>query len=106
MNEKQKSKRKFRQSKKWKEYKKKMREDCGKKDAITHKPLRGLWQLHHRNLDERQYEELRDDWFLPCNNLTHKVIHWMYTYYKIDPQIVDRLRAEMEKMTEINKGEV
>jgi hypothetical protein len=30
----------------------------------------------------------------------------MYTYYKTDPQIVDRLRAEMEKMAEINKGEV
>lgn len=105
MNEKQKSKRKFRQSKKWKEYKKKMREDCGKKDAITHKPLRGLWQLHHRNLDERQYEELRDDWFLPCNNLTHKVIHWMYTYYKTDPQIIDRLQAEMIKMAEINNEE-
>jgi hypothetical protein len=46
-----------------------------------------------------------NDNFLCCNNLTHKMIHWLWTDYKTDPQIVDRLRAEMEKMAEINKGE-
>ena len=103
MNDKQKAKRNFRQSKKWKEFKTVMKEKCGKVDAITKKKLYRTWQLHHRNLDEAEYENLREDWFLCCNNLTHKVIHWLWTYYQKDPAIIDRLKAEMERMKEINK---
>ena len=102
MNDKQKSKRNFRQSKTWKEFKKKMWEACGKVDGITLSKLRKGANLHHRNLNEKEYENLREDWFLPCNNLTHKVIHWLWTYYKKDPAIIDRLKAEMERMKKIN----
>ena len=76
----------------------------GGKDLITLKPLRKGYQIHHRNLDEKQYQNLREDWFLPCNNLTHKVIHWLYTYFQKDEEISDRLKAEMLKMKEINGG--
>ena len=104
MNDKQKSKRNFRQSKIWKEFKKRMNEKCGKVDAITLSKLRKGANLHHRNLNEKEYENLREDWFLPCNNLTHKVIHWLWTYYKNDEGIINRLKKEMELMKEINKG--
>ena len=103
MNEKQKRKRKFRQSKIWKEFKKRMNEKCGKVDAITLSRLRKGANLHHRNLDEKEYENLREDWFLPCNNLTHKVIHFLYTYYVKDPKIIDRLKTELDLMVEINR---
>lgn len=104
MNDKQKSKRNFRQSKTWKDFKKKMWEACGKVDGITLHKLRKGANLHHRNLDEKEYENLREDWFLPCNNLTHKVIHWLWTYYKKDERIIDRLKEEMERMKAINQG--
>lgn len=102
MNDIQKSKRKFRQSKTWFNFKKEMWLKCGKIDAITLKPLRKGANLHHRNLNENEYQNLRSDWFLPCNNLTHKVIHWLWTYYQKDEKIIDRLKAEMIKMAEIN----
>ena len=81
-----------------------MNEKCGKVDAITLSKLRKGANLHHRNLNEKEYENLREDWFLPCNNLTHKVIHWLWTYYQKDEGIIDRLKKEMELMKEINKG--
>ena len=102
MNEAQKLKRNFRNSKVWKEFKKRMWMKCGKLDGITLHPIRKTASLHHRNLDITQYKNLREDWFLPCNNLTHKFIHWLYVYYIKDPAIIDRLRAEMELMKEIN----
>ena len=104
MNDKQKSKRNFRNSKKWKDFKREMKSKCAGIDAVTLHKLRKGYNLHHRNLDEKQYENLRGDWFLCCNNLTHKVIHWLWTYYKTDPAIIDRLREEMEKMQEINRS--
>ena len=104
MNDSQKSKRKFRQTKRWKEFKQKMKTEAGKVDAITGKKLYRSWQLHHQNLNEKEYQNLRPEWFLCVNNLTHKVIHWLYVYYVKDPAIIDRLKAEMLKMKEINGG--
>ena len=103
MNEVQKSKRKFRQSKEWKTFRQKMRIKCGGLDYITGHKLRKGFQVHHQNLSENEYQNLREDWFLCCNNLTHKVVHWLYTYYKKDEAIIDRLKAEMIKMAEINR---
>ena len=103
MNDKQKSKRNFRQSKAWKEFKKKKYLECGKIDAITRKKLYKTWQLHHEDLNEENYQKLNNN-FLCCNNLTHKVIHWLYNYYKTDEAIIDRLKAEMDRMKAINQG--
>ena len=102
MNEAQKLKRKFRQSKEWKSFRGLMKKKAGNIDAITLKPLRKGFQVHHQNLDETKYNELKESNFVCVNNLTHKVIHWLYTYYKKDPAIIDRLKAEMELMAEIN----
>ena len=104
MNDIQRMKRNFRNTKAFKEYKKKKAIECGKVDKITQKPLRKNFSFHHEDLREENYTVLNDN-FLCCNNLTHKMIHWLWTYYKTDPQIVERLRAEMEKMAEINKEE-
>ena len=103
MNEVQKAKRKFRQSKEWLRFKKEMWIKYKKTDAITQKPLRKGANLHHRNLDENQYQDLKEEWFLPCNSLTHKVLHWLWTYYQKDPKIIERLENEMRIMAEINR---
>ena len=104
MNESQKAKRKFRSSKQWLNFKKTMWQKCNKIDGITLKPLRKGANLHHRNLNEDEYQNLKEEWFLPCNNLTHKMIHWLFGYYLKDPAIIDRLRTEMELMKDINEG--
>lgn len=104
MTDKQKSKRNFRQSKEWKSFRKFMHKLSGGKDCITNKPLRKGYQVHHQDLDERNYNNLDPAHFICCNNLTHKVIHWLYTYYQKDPKIIDRLREELETMLKINKG--
>jgi hypothetical protein len=102
MNETQKAKKKFRQTKEWKNFRKLMFSKSGKVDRITLKPLRKGWQLHHLLLDETRYAELDENNFVCLNNLTHKFVHWLYTYYQKDPAIIDRIRAELEKMKEIN----
>ena len=102
MNEAQKKKRKFRQSKEWKSFRNLMKKKSDNKDVITLKPLRKGFQVHHQDLDETKYNVLNPDNFICCNNLTHKFIHWLYTYYIKDPAIIDRIKAEMIKMAEIN----
>ena len=104
MNEIQKAKKKFRQSKEWKEFRKLMFSKSGKIDCITRKPLRKGFQVHHLLLDETRYSELNEENFICLNNLTHKFVHWLYTYFIKDPQIIDRIKAELEKMKEINKS--
>ena len=103
MNESQKAKRKFRQSKEWKTFRNFMKKLSGNKDLITNKPLRKGFQVHHQNLDETKYNELIPEHFICINNLTHKFIHWCYGYYIKDPAIIDRLKEELEKMVEINR---
>lgn len=102
VNEAQKKKRNFRQSKEWKTFRQEMKKKCGGLDYITGHKLRKGFQVHHRNLDETKYTELEEDNFICINNLTHKVIHWLWTYYKKDPAIIDRIKKEMIKMAEIN----
>ena len=101
MTEVQKKKKKFRSSKKWKLKKLSEKKRAENKDEITLKPLRKGWQLHHMNLDEKNYEDLTRH-FLCVNNLTHKMIHWLYTYYKSDKLIIERLKKTMEIMEREN----
>lgn len=102
MNEKQKLKRNFRQSKTWKLKKVSEKKRAGGKDEITLKPLRKKWQLHHNCLDENQYTDMSKS-FLCCNNLTHKFVHWLFTYYVKDRSIIDRIKKEMELMVKENE---
>ena len=104
MNEAQKRKRNFRARKVWKLFKLRKKKECGGIDLITLHKLGRRWELHHEDLDDANYEKLNDN-FLPCNNMTHEMIHWLYRYYVKDPEIIDRLKTEMEKMTRINKVE-
>lgn len=101
MTEEQKKKRNFRQSKKWKEFKKLKKKECGGIDKITQKPLHKFWQLHHEDLDADNYQVLNDN-FICLNNQTHEFIHWCFRYYINDPAIIDRIKTELDKMKKIN----
>lgn len=103
MNEVQKKKRNIRKSKAWDAKRKSERKRAGNKDEITLKPLRKGWALHHEDLDAENYGNLEGDDFLCVNNLTHRCIHWLYTYYKDDESILDRLECELERMKKLNK---
>lgn len=102
MTQAQKEKRKFRQSKEWKTFRAYMKMWASKKDLITMKPLYKGFELHHQDLNEAHYRNLIPEHFLPCNKKTHDFIHWLYNYYKTDPEIIDRIKAEMELMQKIN----
>mgnify|MGYP001772330782 CR=1 FL=1 len=102
MSETQKKKKKIKKKKTKKKKKKKEKARAKNLDEITLKPLRKGWQLHHNCLDEKEYENMSKS-FLCCNNLTHKFIHWLYTYYKTDKQILCRIKKEMKQMEKENE---
>lgn len=98
----QKDKKKFRDSSIWKHFRKKMKER-DKVDQITNKPLLKGFQLHHLNLDEKQYKNIDvEDNFVCLNRMTHSMVHFLYRYYQKDPSIIDRLKSILDKMREIN----
>lgn len=102
MTENQKKKSKFRASKEWKLKKLYEKKRAGGKDEITLKPLYKGWTLHHEDLNPDNYEKMNSN-FLCCNKKTHEVVHWLFTYYKTDVTILDRLKAELDKMKALNK---
>ena len=81
MTTEQKQKNKFRQSAKWKRFRAYMKKKY-KVDAITGKPLRPGWQLHHMREDWSTYKDLDEKYFLCLNQLTHKALHWLERYDK------------------------
>lgn len=78
----QKDKRKFRSSKKWKEFRDRMKEKrpyC----EITGARLTKMWQLHHCDLHEENYEDLRnEDNFSVLSWNAHKCIHYLFVKSK------------------------
>lgn len=97
MNESQKKKRNFRSSKKWKLFRHKKNVEQHGLDPITKKKLCKGCNLHHRNLSEDDYENLdNEDDFVMLNKQTHDSLHWLYRYWKKDPEILDRIKAELE----------
>ena len=55
------------------------------------------------DLNPDHYEDVSDpSHFENLNSDIHSVVHKLYTYYKKDPLIIDRLRELLERMKEIN----
>lgn len=104
LSETQKAKKKFRSSAKWEKFRKHIAEKFGHKDAITLKPLRKGYNVHHMNLSPNEYEKLVEDNFIPLNKTMHETIHTCYKYQATDSGFMDRLKYYVEKMVEINEG--
>ena len=96
MNESQKKKRNFRSTKKWKTFRHKKYVEQKGIDPITKRKLYKGSNLHHRNLNNSDYENIdNEEDFILLNRQTHDCLHWLYRYYKEDPTILDRIEKEL-----------
>ena len=70
---------------------------------MTLRPLRAGWNLHHLNLDEKDYTDISDETHFAClNKKTHDAVHFLYVYYVKDETILIRLKEILDKMKELN----
>lgn len=99
MSKEQNKKSKFRQSKKWRDWRKTIYHKDGGKDYITQKKLYSGYNTHHLDLRESHYQDLSDqNRFLSLNKKTHDFIHWLYIYWTKDPKILDRIETVLKTM--------
>lgn len=102
MTENEKEKKRFRQTKAWKEFRERKRKQT-KKDFVTGKSLTGKWELHHLDLNPSNYTNLEvEDNFIPLNSRTHTLIHFLYIYYRKDRKVLDRVKEVLDRMIELN----
>lgn len=78
----QKAKRKFRQSKKWQDFRHQMYEQSNRECAVTGAKLTKMWQLHHMDLNEEHYENLEPENFVCLSWNMHKVVHAIFVKSK------------------------
>lgn len=100
MTEKSKHKQEFRKSAKWKKFRAYMKNKY-KVDAITGKPLRAGWQLHHLDMRDEHYEDLKEENFICLNRNSHKIIHEIFRYDIV--AYMFNLNRYLEKMKLLNK---
>ena len=95
---------KCRQSKEWKEFRKRMFEKQDGKDIITGKKLCKGYHVHHLDMSAENYDQLvEEENFIAVNKQTHETIHTLFRYYQKDPTILDRLKTVLDRMNELNK---
>lgn len=100
MNNNQKAKRNFRNSKVWRDFRHKMNVKQNGIDPITGKKLRKGCNLHHRHVtaDIDEYADIsNEDHYVMLNKTTHEFLHEIYRYWKTDPGILSRIEGEFKK---------
>lgn len=102
ISESEKFKRRVRQSKKWKELKHIKNVEQKGKDPITNKKLLKGANCHHLDLRVENYEDLSPEKLVLLNKKTHDCVHFLYSYYKNDKHIIERLVDILERMIKIN----
>ena len=93
----------FRQTKKWKEFRQKMR-DRDKVDYVTGAKLTRLFNLHHLKMTniEEEYTDISDDSeFICLNPLTHKCLHFLWG--KDWRKRLQKISELLEIMDKVNK---
>ena len=94
----------FRKSDEWLDFRRKIAESFANKDPITGKRLAKGFNVHHMrtNQDLEGYCDLsKEDEFVPLNRYTHKLLHYLFTYYKKDKDILDRVKDALDRMCEL-----
>lgn len=94
---------KFRKSKEWKEFRKKIYEKQNGKDYVTGKKLYKMYNVHHLDMSAENYEKLDEDNFIALNKQMHDTVHILFRYYAKDPSILEKLEKILERMKELNK---
>lgn len=96
-------KKQFRMSQVWKRFRVKMKKQYAGLDSVTMEPLSRTWNLHHMNLDSSSYTDISEQlYFRPLNERTHETVHYLYKFYKKDPEVLDRLKHLLDDMIAIN----
>ena len=96
-------KKRVRQSKEWKQLRIDIQEEYDNTDPVTLKPLRKGFNVHHLDESVEHYGNLDDhSKFRPLNKATHELIHTLYTYYRKDPKVLDRLKELLDLMVRYN----
>ena len=78
-----------------------MAEVFNHRDYITRRKLSKGYHVHHLNAgqDLEGYCDISNESdFMPLNPYSHKLLHYLFTYYKKDPSVLDRLREVLDKM--------
>ena len=102
-------KEKFRKSKEWKEFRSHMASVFGHRDYITGKKLTKGFNLHHLKTEqtgETYCDISNEEEFIPLNSYCHKLLHYLFTYYRKDPTIMDRLVEVLDKMCKLIPNDV
>lgn len=94
-------KRNFRNTSAWKKFRHEVISKQ-KTDYITGKKLLKGCQVHHEDLDPTHYKDLNPENFVALNSSTHKMVHWIWTYYSKDEAVIDRLKEVLDRMKELN----
>ena len=103
LNATQKMKRDFRASKIWKLFRHKKHVEQDGLCYVTHKKLNKGANLHHLDMNEKNYTDISDpSHFVFVNKSIHDVIHTLWRYYPKDPEILDRLKYILDQMRAIN----
>ncbi len=102
MTENEKKKKKFRQSKKWRDFRNHLNVKQNGRCYISKSKLRKLSVVHHLDLNPENYENLKDENFVFVLHSIHDTIHTLYTYYKKDKTVLDRLKEVLDRMMELN----
>ena len=97
------AKAKFRATKEWKEFRKRIFDKQDGKDIITGKKLYKGYNLHHCDMSEANYDKLIEENFVALNKQTHEVLHFLFRYYQKDHTILDRLKTVLDRMNELNE---
>ena len=100
MNNIQKLKRNFRASKIWRNFRHEMNVKQNGRDPITGSKLGKSANLHHRHVTAGgdEYKDLsNEDDYVMLLSSTHKMLHFIYTYWKKDPSILQRIEEELKK---------
>ena len=94
---------KLRQSKEWREFRKKIFDKQDGKDIITGKKLYKGYNVHHLDMSAENYDKLIEENFVALNKQTHEVLHFLFRYYQKDKTILDRLKTVLDRMNELNE---
>ena len=97
----------FRKTIKWIRFRNRKRKECGGIDLITNSKLIPGCSLHHKDLRIENYKNVSDPArFIFLNHATHDFIHWLYVYYKDDPEILERIRMLLEEMKSCSSDKI
>ena len=102
MTKEQQIKKKVRDTPEWKQLRIDIQDEYDNKDPITNKKLIKGFNVHHCCMKTEEYDNLAMERFRPHNRQTHEFIHWLYRYYVKDPDILNRIKKELDLMVEFN----